>query len=469
MSGPPSAQRGWGRSAPWLAGAGIVLILTATAMEQAGLWGVPTGSEDGPFFSTMIVLATLSWGAAGALIGARRPENPISLVLAGEALLLGVISLSETYSKSNLPFTSVAASVFSDLTLIPLLLAVPLLLLLFPTGRSPTPRWRWVGWLLAASATCGVLGLIVRGSEGMQTPVAVRVLLTASGLAGFAGTTLALASVVVRFRRSRGEERAQMRWLFSVALLGAIVFVLALVAEGVLGEVSAVAQTLQRVLLVILTVGLPASIGISILRYRLYELDVVIRKTVVFGILAVLITALSVSVLLFLSSPITDAVPSEGGTAAVAVAMLVVGALVWPLWKLARRVADRVVFSGRSSPYEVMTQFVERVVEAYSDVLPRMALVLGRATRRRLACVWLRVGDELRPGATWPTDAPAPPSDLRRLTRRRPTAQNPASGRVPRRPRCGDASQRPDEPVEGAARARSGGTGGASAAQRSTR
>ena len=307
VSGPPSAQRPWGRSAPWLAGAGIVLIVTATAMEQAGLWGVPRGSEDGPFFSTMIVLATLSWGAAGGLIGARRPENPISLVLAGEAFLLGVVSLSETYSKSDLPFTSVAASVFSDLTLIPLLLAVPLLLLLFPTGRSPSPRWRWVGWLLAASATCGVLGLIVRGPEGTQTPVAVEVLLTTSGLTGFAGTTLALASVVVRFRRSRGEERAQMRWLFSVALLGAIIFVLALVAEGVLGEVSAVAQILQRVLLVILTVGLPASIGISILRYRLYELDVVIRKTVVFGVLAVLITTLSVGVLLFLSSPITDA------------------------------------------------------------------------------------------------------------------------------------------------------------------
>ena len=133
-------------------------------------------------------------------------------------------------------------------------------------------------------------------------------------------------------------------------------------------------------LLVILTVGLPASIRDLDPRYRLYELDVVIRKTVVFGILAVLITALSVSVLLFLSSPITDAVPSEGGTAAVAVAMLVVGALVWPCGS--SRGAWRIewCWSARSSPYEVMTQFVERVVEAYSDVLPRMALVLGRAT-----------------------------------------------------------------------------------------
>ncbi len=408
MSDATERGRAWGRAAPWLAGAGVVLIVFAVVIEQAGLWGVPGGSEDGPFFATMIVLATLAWGGAGALIGARRPENAISLVLAGEAFLLGVVAFSETYSRSDLPFTSVASSFFMDVTLIPLLLAVPLLLLLFPTGRPPSPRWRWVGWLLAASAACGILGLLVRGPDGAPTPVPAQVLLTASGFAGFAGAALAIVSVVVRFRRSRGEERAQMRWLASIAVLGAVLFVLLLVTEGTLGEESAPAAVLGSLVLAILTVGLPAAIGISILRYRLYELDVVIRKTVVFVILAMLIMAISLGILLFLST-LTFAVPEESERAAIATATFVIGLLAWPLWKLARRIADRVVFGGRSSPYEILTQFAERVGETYSsdDVLPRMAEILGRATGAEVARVWLRVGDELRPEAAWPTDAPA--------------------------------------------------------------
>ncbi|MEX2421171.1 MAG: hypothetical protein WD670_05065, partial [Actinomycetota bacterium] len=362
----------------------------------------------------MLTLATLAWGGAGALIGARRSENPISLVLAGEALLLGAAHFFETYSRSDLAFASVAEIVFNNVVLIPLLLAVPLLLLLFPTGRPPSGRWRWAGWLLMASAACGMLGFLVRGAEDAVTPALAEILLTASGFTGFAGTALALASVVVRFRRSRGEERAQMRWLFSVALLGAASFVLLLAAEGIFGEGSLASTLVSGVLLVVLTVGLPVSIVISILRYRLYELDVVIRKTVVFGILAVLIMVVAVGVLLFLSSPLTDAVPTEMETGAVAVAMLVVGALAWPLWRLSRRIADRVVFGGRSSPYEVLTQFTERVGETYSaeDVLPRMAQILGRATGAEVARVWLRVGDDLRPEASWPLDAPPVPTTL---------------------------------------------------------
>ena len=407
MSGATDRGRAWGRPAPWLAAAGVLLIVLAMVIEQTGLWGVPGGSEDGPFFATMIVLATLAWGGAGVLIGTRRPENAISLVLAGEAFVLGVVSFSETYSRSDLPFTSVASSVFSDVALIPLLLAVPLLLLLFPTGRPPTPRWRWVGWLLAASAACGILGLLVRGPDGTPTPVLAQVLLTASGFAGFAGAALAIVSVVVRFRRSRGEERAQMRWLASIAVLGAVLFVLLLVTEGTLGEESALAAVLGSLVLAILTIGLPASIGISILRYRLYELDVVIRKTVVFVILAALIMAVALGMLLFLST-LTFAVPEESERAAIAAATFVVGLLAWPMWKLARRIADRVVFGGRSSPYEVLTQFAERVGETYSaeDVLPRMAEVLGRATGAIGARVWLRVGEDLRPEASWPADAP---------------------------------------------------------------
>ena len=404
--GGSKRERVWGRAAPWLAGLGVVLFASAMVIEQVGLFGVPKGTEDGLFFTAMLGLAVLSWGGAGALIGARRPENALSLVLAGEAFVLGLISFSQTYDRSELPARSVA-EVLSDWLLVPLLLAVPLLLLLFPTGRPPTRRWRWAGWAIGASAATGIVGFTVRGSDSTESPFLAELLLSASGVLALIGTVLALASVVVRFRRSRGEERAQMRWLVSIALLGALVFVINVVIEGAAGEGSPTAEILFAVMLVILTVGLPASIGVSILRYRLYELDVVIKKTVVFAILAVLLTSVAVVALLGASSLITEAASTETETGVVATALFVVGMLVWPLWRLARRIADRMVFGGRSTPYEALTQFSRRIGETYSanDVLPRMAHVLAQATRAQVARVWVIVDRDLRLEASWPNDA----------------------------------------------------------------
>jgi signal transduction histidine kinase len=411
-------QRGdriWGLAAPWLAGLGAFLFAAAMVIEQVGLFGVPRGTEDGPFFTTMIGLAVLSWGGAGAILGAKRPENAIGLILAGEAFALGVISISESFDRSDLAFRWLASEI-SDGLLVPLLVAVPLLFLLFPTGRPPSPRWRWIGWALAACAASGILGFAIRGSEeAADTPFLAELLLSASGILGLVGTVLAIASVVVRFRRSRGEERAQMRWLVSIALLGALVFLVGLVVEGVAGEGATAAQILTGLLLVILTVGLPASIGVAVLRYRLYELDVVIKKTVVFAILAVLLTIVAVGALLGASSLVTEAASTETGTGLVAAALFVVGVLVWPLWRLARRIADRLVFGGRFTPYEVLTQFSRRVGATYSadDVLPRMAHVLGQATRAKVARVWVTVGAELRLEASWPNDAPDVPTHVR--------------------------------------------------------
>ena len=401
-------ERAWGRAAPWLAGVGLLFFAAAMVIEQAGLFGVPEGTEDGPLFTTLIGLAVLSWGGAGALIGTRRPENALGLVLAGEAFLLGLISISETYGRSDLPARSVASEILGDWLLVPLLLGVSLLLLLFPTGRPPSRRWRWAGWALTASAATGIVGFAVRGPDSTEPPFLAELLLSASGVLALIGTVLAFVSVVVRFRRSRGEERAQMRWLVSIALLGALVFVINVMIEGVAGESSTAAEILLGVLLVILTVGLPASIGVSILRYRLYELDVVIKKTVVFAILAVLLTLVALVALLGASSLITEAATAGTETGVVAAALFVVGMLVWPLWRLARRIADRVVFGGRSSPYEVLTDFSRRVGETYSaeDVLPRMAHVLAQATRSVIARVWVTVGSELRLEASWPSDAP---------------------------------------------------------------
>lgn len=397
----PGHGRAWGRAAPWVAGIGLFLFAAAMVIEQVGLFGVPEGTEDGPFFTTMIALAVLCWGGAGALIGGRRPENAIGLVLAGEAFLLGLISFFESYGRSALPARSVAADILSDWLLVPLLLAVSLLLLIFPTGRPPSRRWGWVGWGLAASALTGILGFIVRGRDSTATPFLAELLLSTSGILGLIGTVFAFVSVVIRFRRSRSEERAQLRWLVSIALLGAVVFVIAAVIEGAVGEGSIAAEILLGILIVILTVGFPASIGIAILRYRLYDLDLVIKKTVVFAIVAGAITLLALALLL---APVGLGGDLTGWERGLLVVGIAIGLLVGPLRRVAARIADRVVYGGRAKPYEVLAEFSRRVADAYSseDILPRMAQIVAMGTGARSAHVWLRVANELRRVADWP-------------------------------------------------------------------
>ena len=156
--------------------------------------------------------------------------------------------------------------------------------------------------------------------------------------------------------------------------------------------------------------------------------------------------------LLAISSPLTDLAPDE--TQAVGLSGVVIGALIWPLWKLARRIGDRIVYGGRATPYEALTEFSERLSETYAtdDVLPRMAAVLGESARAVEAHVWLLVGGAFRPEAAWParrsTRSPSAslratsPPGLRRCRRR---GRGPPPRRAARR---ADASSHANDPID---------------------
>jgi signal transduction histidine kinase len=150
------------------------------------------------------------------------------------------------------------------------------------------------------------------------------------------------------------------------------------------------------------------------LKYRLYELDVVVKKTVVFAILVALAVAVGLVVLL-IGAAASSVLTSDRPWAPVA-GGIVVGLALGPLRRLATRLADRVVYGGRATPYEVLTDFSERVGDTYSteDVLPRMAQILAAGTRAETATVWLRVADQLRAASTAPGDRSArPPVPIR--------------------------------------------------------
>jgi signal transduction histidine kinase len=157
--------------------------------------------------------------------------------------------------------------------------------------------------------------------------------------------------------------------------------------------------------------GIPAAIGVALLRYRLWDLDVVLKKTLVAAILVVLIAGASFLALIVLSALLVEV------SASALVVGLAIGVLAWPLLRLARWAADRLVYGGRATPYEILTEFSGRMAESYStdDVLPRMASIVGAGTGAEKVTIWLLVGGELRPAAGWPDPTSADES--------RPTAE----------------------------------------------
>jgi signal transduction histidine kinase len=278
---------------------------------------------------------------------------------------------------------------------------LPLLFLLFPTGHLPSPRWRWVFRAWAVSAVLFIAGFMltpgpldVGNSDHASNPLGVGFasVLGLLGAVGLMAATLAsIASLFVRWRHAAGEERQQLRLLTFVAAVGFMGFWL----SGVPGPVSSVGWTVFQLTLL---VGLPAAITIAILKYRLYDIDIVIRKTVVFGILAAFITVVYVAVVQGLGSLFDDTLVLRiSATALVAVAFQ-------PVRERANRLANRLVYGQRATPYEVLARFGERVGETYAseDVLPRIARVIAEGTAAARADVWLRLGNSLTLATSWP-------------------------------------------------------------------
>jgi signal transduction histidine kinase len=150
--------------------------------------------------------------------------------------------------------------------------------------------------------------------------------------------------------------------------------------------------------------AVPISAGVAILRYRLYDIDVVINKTVVFGVLAAFVTAAYVGIVVGIGA----LVGSRGNLILSILATALIAVAFQPVRERARHLANRIVYGKRASPYEVLSEFSERMAAGYApeDVLPRMARILGEGTGARRAQVWLRIGNEVRRAATWPGDQP---------------------------------------------------------------
>jgi signal transduction histidine kinase len=237
--------------------------------------------------------------------------------------------------------------------------------------------------------------------EGILDP-----LLTIGGFALLALGFSTVAALILRFRRSVGEERQQMRWFVAAVGLGTVLLVAAIVTGWGLqeNETTPLNDLLFFVFFSVLAIGLPGACAIAILRYRLYELDLVVKKTVLYAVVALVLVGL-----FFVFAVLVGRAFIEANPLAI-LGSIAIGLLFWPVVRLARRIADRVVYGGRATPYEVLTEFSERVGGSYAsqDVLPRMAKILADAVGARQAVVWLHVGNQLLPSGIAPAEGERP-------------------------------------------------------------
>jgi signal transduction histidine kinase len=364
----------------------------------------------------------------GVLLATRRPENVLGWLMLGIGLF--AVEPFSTYGLYLLDTGRergawfVAATSWSWVPVIGV--AGIHILLLFPDGRLPSPRWRRFVWPVSVAMALVSIGIFIGpgdlrdfGYENLRTPYGVEGLEWVEGfffiglLAIPIGIVGAAWSLVVRFRRSGPTERAQIRWLASAAVVVAALYGVALIASIAFGatwesnsEDPGWILVLQNVA-VFSFVLIPVAIAIAVLRYRLYDIDLVIRKSLIFAVLAAFIGAVYAGVV----GGVGALVDSRGPVLSFAAAALL-AVLFQPARDRARRLADRIVYGKRATPYEVLAEFSERVGETYSaeDVLPRMARIAAEGVGAHAAQVWIASGGRIRVAASWPeeSDAPAP-------------------------------------------------------------
>ena len=399
---------------PWFVVAGFILsAIGASYVVIANGTGL---ADDIPF-----MIAFALFGVVGALILSREPGNRIGgLLLYGSGATAASFVCGElaTYLVQHGVTEGLGVGILALVSdagwivgIIPVLMFIPLL---FPDGHLPSRRW-WplaaLAWALMAFLLVAVMfatpkfsgasgppvvdnPLYISALDGFEVPDALISILLLVVLIG------SVASLVVRFRRARGDERQQIKWVALALVLLVFSFVLSEVLLR-LGIESALVDALVSGTAFI---AIPVSIGIAVLRFHLYDLDVVVKKTLVAGTLAVVVVAVYGALVWAFGAFASD----RESSASLFVIALLLGLAFRPVARFARRVADRLVYGRRATPYEVLTEFSGRIGDAYAteDVLGRMAQILGQATGAGVARVWLAVGGDLLPEASWPSDAP---------------------------------------------------------------
>lgn len=407
-------------------GAGLALLISGLTIALAIANGPALRNVDLAGAFAQAVVPGVAIALVGGLIASRRQHNPIGWLLLFGAIATVAQGLAGQYvvhtlvvDKGSLPGAEWVAWIGGTLGSLVYPGIVVLILLLFPNGRLPSHRWRVVVWLdIALAVANNAVGfldpapLLSPGAPNVRNPL---VLAHVTGLemgpvgyavflGGLMVVVAAAAAILVRLRRATGVEREQVRWV-AFALGTTVLASITFTVVGLIMPALHVNIVGNVIVTVGFGIGLPAAVGVAMLRHHLFDIDIVISRTLVYGALAAFITAVYVGIAVGIGALIGGGGKPNLGLSIVATAIVALG--FQPLRERLQKVANRLVYGERATPYEVLSHFSQRVAESYAtdDVMPRMARVLAEGTGAERADVWLRSGNMWREAAVWPVDA----------------------------------------------------------------
>ncbi|HXA43042.1 MAG TPA: histidine kinase [Candidatus Solibacter sp.] len=404
----------------WLLATALTLaaaVCVSLALTAQG--GPPSGAVD--VYTLMFLVLAPLYATVGALIISRAAGNRVGWVI----LVIGLILAVEDFSGDLTSLAQTAGGHWvpapewwnwlSSWAWVPgVVAALAFLPMYFPDGRTLSKRWRPVMWAIAIASGLMLVGYVFSPASvttsGPSAPFGNPVGIGAIGRLAPAihgiyvavllvGIACGVFTLVQRYRRGSSDERHQIKWFAGAfALFGLMI--------GSYGAASALVNlSADWLIAAIISVGLaviPLSVAVAVLRYRLYDIDVVISRALVYGSLAAFITAVYVGIVVGVGT-----LAGGGGRPNLLLSIVATGVVAvafQPVRERLQKIANRLVYGNRATPYEVLSQFSERVAESYAsdDVLPRMARVLAEGTGAELAAVWVRTGPALRQAAAWP-------------------------------------------------------------------
>ena len=411
---PPATANA--RRVAWLAWALLALALLIAIPDV-----ILTTINNPPTLADNILSAAflLIFAGMGALIASRRSHNPVGWLLCLVALLSLTGGLILEYAYYGLvshpgslpaaiwvvPLGGAARSAgwFYMLTLVPLY---------FPTGKLLSPRWRWVVWIVAVATVASIAGAALSPFGdftdlrlmNIHNPLEIVPSAVGDALGESASLVLFLlvpacaCSVVLRFRRSRGIERQQLKWFvyaMAIGLMGSI---------GLFAVVwFSVNSNPDTSLWTLVTVGMPIAAGIAILRYRLYDIDIIIKRTLVYGSLTAILAALYFALVIGAQHVTQAFTGQQVGQQPVVIVLstLLIAALFQPLRARLQRWMDRRFYRSRYNAAKTLAAFSATLRSELDpdELRGRLLGVVEETMRPTHVSLWLRAA---------PGKAPAP-------------------------------------------------------------
>lgn len=405
-----------GRTTGWLAWSlALVAIIGVVGAIGMGIYYTSAGGDASSivFHAGLMPFITAAYVIVGALVASRQPQNPIGWIFIAVGLFSSLNAFTVAYNVLATFQTGgddfLGAQLFKSINnwlwMPTVFLPTIFVFLLFPDGRLLSPRWRIIFWsavlglamtIMVAALHPGPLDSWGIGPNPYGVPALVNILAIMNSLGGLLlmiGFGGAIVAFFLRFRRSRGIEREQMKWL---------VYVLALMLVGiVIGSIiayslpdSALANELLIVMTSLAVLAIAVAASIAILRYRLYDIDLVINRTLVYGGLTAGIVLLYILVVGGLSLLFQ----TQGNLAIGLVATGTVALLFHPLQVRLQRAVNRFMYGERDEPFEVMANLGRRLENTFEPemVYPTIVETVAQTLKLPYVAIAIRQEDQFR-------------------------------------------------------------------------